>query len=331
MKPSRLSLILACALVSAACTRPGDSDGEAVYTVQRGDTLSGLGRRFGASTKKLAERNKLSNLNRLHVGTRLIVPAGLEAEGLPRYQPPLPVGQPLVPCAVKPWPPSKLTDVEGCDKAACTSGSTGARVCTCVPTAQGEQEPDDLIFLEEAGVRRPVSHQLPLFGDFEAFEVLEVDLDGTGSTERVVAVHTGTSNGLGVKSWELHILEQGRPQPATLDVYEYGQGTFLRRAEDKGCDVLQTAWRELEDPLRGSGLYFVGRRLEYRQGAFHPMPGAVRVRRYLREFRWAEPASGEPEEPSSPLGSPARWLSEGWTEGWRMDPLASEAPGGQSR
>ena len=86
--------------------------------------------------------------------------------------------------------------------------------------------------------------------------------------------------------------------------------------------MLQTAWKDLQDPLKGRGLYFVGRRMEYREGALRPTAEPIRARRYLREFR----ESAGPQEPSPLFGQPARWLSQGWAEGWPTDPFVPEVP-----
>ncbi|HEX8699782.1 MAG TPA: LysM domain-containing protein [Myxococcaceae bacterium] len=318
----RRLLLLGCALASAAFTWPGGITEEVIYTVQSGDTLSGLAQRFGVPKELIAERNKLPGHSSLRAGTGLFVPAGPRTQGLPRYRPPLPVGKPLTPCAVKRWPAPTPAEVSGCARAGCTQSPTGARVCACLAQEQEGQEPEDLLFLEEAGARRKVSSQLPLFGSVEDFEVLDVDMDGNGSPERVVAVHFASSNGLGVESWDLHIVEPQRSPHTTLRIAEYGEGSLLRRADGRGCDVLQTDWKDLQDPLKGSGLYFVGRRLEYRDGALRPTSEPIRARRYLREFREA----GGPQQPSPRFGQPARWLSQGWAEGWPTDPFIPEAP-----
>jgi len=51
-------------------------DAPLVYTVRRGDTLSGIGRWSGLPVPNLAEQNGLTDPNRLSVGQQLILPAG---------------------------------------------------------------------------------------------------------------------------------------------------------------------------------------------------------------------------------------------------------------
>lgn len=294
---------------------------EALYTAGKGDSLASVARRFGTTAEALRQRNRHLRAGSLPEGARLIVPANPAAKELPRYRPPLPVGKPLVPCAVKRWPAPVETKVED-GKAACTTGPSGARLCAVL----GDKE--EGLFLEEGGARSLITPELPFMGQVDGFQVVEVDLDGDGKAERVLAVLNAVSNGLGVAHWTLRVLEPGRPSPLSFYVAEYGEGTFPRREQGPGCDVLATAWRDLEDSLRGSGLYFIGHRYTYREGALVPVGAPVLVRRYLRDFRQdSGPANGEPEFP--PVGHPAKWLSEGWAEAWPQEPLLDAPPTGR--
>jgi LysM repeat protein len=297
---------------------------EAVYTVAKGDSLEALARRFGTSVETLTRRNRHLRASRLQEGSRLIVPASPSAEGLPRYRPPLPPGPPLIPCTVRRWPTPVETVSASGEKSACTTGPSGARVCAVRPTA----ETGEGLFLEEGGSRSQVSSEMPFMGQVDAFQVFEADLDGDGDSERVIATLAAVSNGLAVSTWTVYVLEKGHPTPLSFLVREYGEGTFLQRADKRGCDVLFTEWRDLEDPLRGSGLYFIGNRSAYREGALVPTGAPVRVRRYLREFRDDfQDAQGDTWR--LPVGKPARWLSQGWAEAWPQDPLLDEPTQGQ--
>lgn len=59
------------------------------YTVQPGDTLYSIARRFGVSIWQLATTNNIANLNLIYVGQVLIIPAGGVQPG-PGPQPPTP-------------------------------------------------------------------------------------------------------------------------------------------------------------------------------------------------------------------------------------------------
>lgn len=52
------------------------SEGTGTYTVQKGDTLSGIAQKFGTKTKTLINMNNLSDPNRLYVGQEINVPGG---------------------------------------------------------------------------------------------------------------------------------------------------------------------------------------------------------------------------------------------------------------
>ena len=45
-----------------------------IYTVQRGDTLYGIARKFGVSVRDITDINGLSNINRLMIGQALVIP-----------------------------------------------------------------------------------------------------------------------------------------------------------------------------------------------------------------------------------------------------------------
>jgi murein DD-endopeptidase MepM/ murein hydrolase activator NlpD len=61
-------------LLSAQTTQAQDCSG--TYTVQRGDTLFGIARRFGTTLDALVRANRIANPNRLFVGQVLSLPGG---------------------------------------------------------------------------------------------------------------------------------------------------------------------------------------------------------------------------------------------------------------
>lgn len=54
---------------------PAYADTSCVYTVQSGDTLSGIALRLGTTVEQLAMLNNISNVNLIYAGQRLVIPA----------------------------------------------------------------------------------------------------------------------------------------------------------------------------------------------------------------------------------------------------------------
>jgi N-acetylmuramoyl-L-alanine amidase len=67
--------------------------GEASYTVQSGDTLSGIASRFGVTVPALVSANGISNPDLIWVGQILVIPGATSA---PPATPPPPVADPIV-------------------------------------------------------------------------------------------------------------------------------------------------------------------------------------------------------------------------------------------
>src|SRR5215203_5498687 len=62
------------AFAAPAQSNQGNTEWVQVYTVQSGDTLSGIAQSFGVSQKALMEANSLDNPNQIYVGQQLIIP-----------------------------------------------------------------------------------------------------------------------------------------------------------------------------------------------------------------------------------------------------------------
>ena len=73
MPPSPL-LKSAPPVVSPKITPPMTAEAVTSYVVQKGDTLSGIAKRIGVSTRQLMEQNKLANANQVRVGQDLKLP-----------------------------------------------------------------------------------------------------------------------------------------------------------------------------------------------------------------------------------------------------------------
>ncbi len=76
-----LVLLLVCGLmvtalptVARASSAAAPVSSTAYYTVQPGDTLTAIARRYGVSVQALALANGLANANRIYTGQRLLIP-----------------------------------------------------------------------------------------------------------------------------------------------------------------------------------------------------------------------------------------------------------------
>ena len=49
-----------------------------IYTVQRGDTLYAIARKFGTTVRDITDLNGLSNVNRLMIGQALVIPTTIK-------------------------------------------------------------------------------------------------------------------------------------------------------------------------------------------------------------------------------------------------------------
>jgi LysM repeat protein len=76
---------------AAAPSEAGSSQASDSYTVQAGDTLSGIALRLGVSEAQLMQTNSLTDANAVFAGQRLRLPASGQASfGAARLQAPLP-------------------------------------------------------------------------------------------------------------------------------------------------------------------------------------------------------------------------------------------------
>jgi len=60
--------------VKAECLTPlNNTSNDIIYTVVRGDTLSGIGARYGVDYRKIAKDNNIANPNLIYVGQKLVI------------------------------------------------------------------------------------------------------------------------------------------------------------------------------------------------------------------------------------------------------------------
>jgi len=127
----------------------------------------------------------------------------------------------------------------------------------------------------------------PMMGP-QAFEVSQVDLDGDGQPEWLVALLQTVSNGMGVSHHSLCTLAPGRPAVVCRDVSEWGALTVpVAEAGHSGCSLMDADWQSGRESGRGEGTYAAGRVLRWQAGRWMRVPAAQRpavARRLLNEF-----------------------------------------------
>jgi len=132
---------------------------------------------------------------------------------------------------------------------------------------------------------QPVSHWSVNCLEGPYFEASIADLDGDGDDELIVINLEHQSVGIGISTSTIDVLEDiaGSALPMRIVVEDVGIGTLFSVPDRDGCGVLQTAWLEVKDPERGTGLYLVAQPLRYKQGVFIS-DGPQLARRYLHSF-----------------------------------------------
>jgi hypothetical protein len=127
----------------------------------------------------------------------------------------------------------------------------------------------------------------PMMGP-QAFEVSQVDLDGDGQPEWLVALLQTVSNGMGVSHHSLCTLAQGRNPVNCREVGEWGALTVpVAEAGRPGCSLMDADWQPGREAGRGEGTYAAGRLLRWQGGRWVPVSAAQRpavARRLLKEF-----------------------------------------------
>ncbi|HML62070.1 MAG TPA: LysM domain-containing protein [Solidesulfovibrio sp.] len=73
------------AVAAPSWAQPSADDG--TYTIQRGDTLSGIARRLGVSTEAIQQANDLTHPDRLSAGHVLRLPAAARPPAAPPWAP----------------------------------------------------------------------------------------------------------------------------------------------------------------------------------------------------------------------------------------------------
>jgi LysM repeat protein len=119
---------------AAKPTRPVPVAGSKTYTVQKGDTLSSIARKFNTSVATLQKLNHFANPNKLAVGSVILVPATTKAKPTTVHHPSTP--PPSSPSAPSPPPSSPVSgDEEVHALPVLSTPSSAGSAATVQPTA----------------------------------------------------------------------------------------------------------------------------------------------------------------------------------------------------
>ncbi len=106
--PADGRIVRAVALLLALLTGAAGLLAQTVHVVERGDTLFGLGRKYGVPVQTIREANPGVNLDTLRVGQRIQIPVGPSLAPSPARPAPSPTPAP-VPAPAPPRPPAPST------------------------------------------------------------------------------------------------------------------------------------------------------------------------------------------------------------------------------
>jgi hypothetical protein len=296
----------------------------ALYRVEEGECLSAIARRlsFPGGWRALAKANGMRG-DGIRAGAALRVPVGYVREagldpyvdfGLERYWRPREAGA-LVTCRDEhaQGACADVGETRVCVEAAEPApGADREADGDCVDAVDGTiecgSEPGRVLVSYRDGVRREIV-TLPKRGEPEV-DVHRVDLDRDGRAEIVAAVPIEIRNHEGWQSVRVIVIDDRGDPAVSFDVAQWGEGSLIE-APGGGCDVLATSWEWVTHPIDGEGMYFVGRRLAWRDRAIVPRAGEL-----LRRFRTYFHVTCDACEGWGPQ-TPAAWLSAGGASWWR--------------
>lgn len=176
--------------------------------------------------------------------------------------------------AASPFPPPSAVALENCARAACTSADD-VRVCKCLKPSEQAQ---DLIVVDRPGDQRVVWSTTTHLGEVTDFRVQRADLDADGAPELLIASLMSESDGMGIRTWDLAIVDGNEPEVVRAVTHDFGFDAL------KGTTLQLTEWAWQAVGPKENGFFFIGREYGYRTGALVPSKAPVLRRRYTPEF-----------------------------------------------
>ncbi len=202
------------------------------------------------------------------------------------------------------FPAPVLEEVPSWRAVACT-GLDGVQVCKF---ATLDEKANDMIVVERPDGHRlewPVGTWVSTVNDFV---VLREDLDGDDRAELIVASRSNESNEVGVRTWQIAIVDGARDAATHFVSQDWGPDSF------SGTSLLVTEWE-----ISGPKAFFVGREYSYRAGRLEPSKAPV-LRRELTESFGAERKMFAEEL----TRTPRKYLAHGATMKLLFDALPSK-------
>lgn len=213
------------------------------------------------------------------------------------------------------------TRVAGFADAACAALTGGLRVCKCRAS-----EDRDARFLLQKGAHTLGEWEanITIYSETKSFEAMEIDLEGDGTKELIVAEYLFQSNGMGINSYQISILPSSYREkfsaPLSFHTQDYGAyGSFVPNAPHKETLILATNWEDHLVPGKKEqyAMYLTGRWFRYRQGKLHPaVEKPILARRLFNSFAELR------DKTMTDHFHPYSWLRHPKTEKFPVDPAA---------
>lgn len=204
-------------------------------------------------------------------------------------------------CGTK-LPDLKETEINGCDYAYCGEILPNQTLCSC----SHQDEKLDNPFITELTLKRKNMPDMKWREDNIATTYISehsiqtqyADLDGNKTKEIIVATLGGLSNGMGVSSWAVRVIDGDKISKAVY-LKDYGTVSFLtRKKNDSGCKLLASQWLGGSEPYRGWGLYLTGKWYDYSADHFSETYERPTIyRRYLYSFEKERNQASKNETP----------------------------------
>jgi len=106
-------LVLALSVGASPALAAPTADDNVIHVVQRGETLSGIARRYGVSAWAIAQCNGITNPSRIYAGQRLIIPVSRSCRPTPLPAPGGTLHGPVLLPGAEAWPTARAGGVVG--------------------------------------------------------------------------------------------------------------------------------------------------------------------------------------------------------------------------